>query len=113
MRVKIKSQPTKDLMVPEPSYTVYAVSWTESEAGWGCRGDGWSVHKDAAEVKKYQKEYWDRQPKNYVPTEYSRPDTEEGKLIKVSKELYDLVHRQGTVRLWENNPDFENYKTKK
>lgn len=113
MSKKTKSKPTKDLIDPEPSYTAYAVSWTESEAGWGCRSDGWSVHKDETEVKKYQKEYWDTQPKNYVPDEYSRPDSEEGKLIKVSKELYDIVRQKGSVRLWENKPNFETYQVKK
>lgn len=113
MRGKLKSQPTKDLSVPESAYSAYVVSWTESEAGWGCRGDGWSVHKDEAEVTKYQKDYWDTQPKNYVPSEYSRPDSEKGKLIKVSKELYEYVNRNGSIRLWENNPDFATYQIKK
>lgn len=112
MSNKTKSKPTKDVSIPAPAYTAYAVSWTESEAGWGCRGDGWSIHKDEAEVSKYQQEYWARQPKE-TPHEYSRPDSEKCQLIKVSEALYKQVHKNGSVRIWENNPNFETYEFKK
>jgi hypothetical protein len=46
--------------------------WEESEAGWGCRPDGWTVHRTEADRVAFVKEYWDRQPKGPAPDEYTR-----------------------------------------
>lgn len=48
--------------------------WEESEAGWGTRPDGWTVHKDLADHKAFVKEYWDKMPKGPAPPEYTRTD---------------------------------------
>lgn len=52
---------------------VVVQSWTESEAGWGMRPDGVSVHRSDAARRAYIYE----ETKNYtgpVPHEYSFPD---------------------------------------
>jgi len=48
--------------------------WEESEAGWGARPDGFTVHKNAEDQKAFIKEYWDKQPAGPTPAEYTRPD---------------------------------------
>ena len=48
--------------------------WEESEAGWGCRPDGFTVHKDEADQKAFIKAYWAKQPAGPAPAEYTRPD---------------------------------------
>lgn len=52
--------------------TVWCQVWEESERGWGCRPDGFSLHATREDVDKYIKEYWTGMPKE-VPDEYSRP----------------------------------------
>ena len=52
--------------------TVWCQLWEESEKGWGVRPDGYSLHSNQEDVKKYIKEYWDGMPKQ-TPDEYSRP----------------------------------------
>lgn len=46
--------------------------WEESEAGWGCRPDGWTVHESEADRVAFVKEYWARQPAGPTPSEYTR-----------------------------------------
>lgn len=52
--------------------TVVCQLWEESEAGWGCRPDGWTVHETEVDRLAFVKEYQVRQPKK-VPSEYTRP----------------------------------------
>jgi len=53
--------------------TIYFQYWTESEAGWGQRPDGFILHLSLEDHKKFLDDYWDKMPKN-VPCEYSYPD---------------------------------------
>lgn len=46
--------------------------WEESERGWGCRPDGFSLHRTEADRKAFVEAYWARMP-NRAPSEYSRP----------------------------------------
>lgn len=65
--------------------------WEESERGWGCRPDGFSLHLTDEDRLKYIKEYWDRQPDGPAPDEYSRPlgwPMSKGFNVKVTKEVY-------------------------
>ena len=55
-----------------PNTCVYRVDWTEHERGWGCRPDGYSLHRSRDDADKYIADYWDRMPKDHVPDEYSR-----------------------------------------
>jgi hypothetical protein len=45
--------------------------WEESERGWGCRPDGFSIHKNEIDRVNYIQTYNDSLPKE-VPDEYSR-----------------------------------------
>lgn len=49
--------------------------WEESEAGWGIRPDGYSLHLSYDGLGRFIKRYWHSMP-NYVPSEYSRPSGE-------------------------------------
>ena len=84
-------------------YIVIGQEWEESEAGWGCRADGWSFHKTEKHHEDYCKKYWAKMPDG-VQDEYSR---EFGPIrhVEVSKALYDKVHKDGDIRLWMNNVD--------
>jgi hypothetical protein len=59
-------------------YTVVCDYWTESEAGWGQRPDGCSLHLSEADHKAYVEDHWaqerKRNPSGEVPHEYDRPD---------------------------------------
>lgn len=87
----------------EKTHVAYAVTWTESEAGWGCRPDGASLHLTQDDVQKYIKKYWDGMP-DKVPHEYSRPDSSRGKLVKVSSKLHKQIKesKRHGVRLWQH-----------
>jgi hypothetical protein len=56
--------------------------WQESEAGWGVRPDGYSIHLDMADQKKFVADFWREQHEFFVewglregevPDEYTRP----------------------------------------
>jgi hypothetical protein len=68
---------------------VYRQDWLESEAGWGARPDGYSLHADEADRDAFVKEYWDRMP-NEVPDEYSRPHGD-GYTVEVDEVMYKAV----------------------
>lgn len=77
-----------------------AVRWTESEAGWGQRPDGFTVHRDEAEVKRYIDAYWAaekaRNTSGITPSDYSFAETG-FYMIGVSRSLFDAVQENGTV----------------
>jgi hypothetical protein len=74
--------------------------WTESEAGWGTRPDGYTVHRDEETAAKNVAGYWakekERNPSGRVPAEYTRP-SETSAMVEVSQALYDEVMEKGTV----------------
>lgn len=90
--------------IPSPEFTVWGISWTEYESGWGCRPDGWSLHRSQDALKQYLIDYRKSLSKE-VPHEYSAPDSEDGKLIVVSEELYKSIHKKTNMRMWQNNPE--------
>lgn len=65
---------------------VFLDTWTESEAGWGYRPDGVSLHKTELDYEFYINAYWKGMPV-VIPHEYSRPD-DNLKPVEVSDELY-------------------------
>ena len=79
---------------------VWVQKWEESEAGWGTRPDGYTLHLEHADINLFlramreREEEWakkNNKPANYVPPEYSRP---EGKpyITEVSNgELVDKI----------------------
>jgi O-acetyl-ADP-ribose deacetylase (regulator of RNase III) len=64
-------------------------TWTESEAGWGQRPDGASLHLNKGDYTKYVDEYWKTMP-DEVPNEYSRPN-DNPSVVKVSYDLYKKI----------------------
>lgn len=54
----------------------FAIAWTETEAGWGQRPDGFSLHRTPEEAKAFVKKYWDGMPDGPAPSEYSFPEGE-------------------------------------
>ena len=70
-------------------FHVLCQKWEESERGWGCRPDGYSLHLNEADCKRYIKEYWDKMP-NEAPDEYSRPDGTPY-WCEVDKKTYDEI----------------------
>lgn len=77
-------------------------TWTESEAGFGQRPDGVSIHLTKEDCENYVKKYWETMSDN-VPDEYSRPD---GNLnvIKVTDELYEDIKKSDYgIRIWNHN----------
>lgn len=51
---------------------IWKVDWTESEAGWGQRPDGHTLHFSKEMADAYIKAHWDGMPAT-VPSCYSRP----------------------------------------
>lgn len=87
---------------------LYAIVWEESERNWGTRPDGYSFHRSQSEATEFINEYQSKLPRE-VPDEYSRPLSENARLIEVSESLYDYVTEFGSVWLVPNNDNA--YKT--
>lgn len=80
---------------------LYLQYWEESERGWGIRPDGCSLHIDDISHKSYISEIYEGRDKNNIPNEYDRTV---GELItvKVKKDLYEMVVKDKTFRLSQN-----------
>lgn len=79
-------------------YMLLCQKWEESEAGWGTRPDGYSLHLSDEDRRAFIQAYWDRMPAE-VPEEYSRPDgtaywfeatAEQYKEVKASSEKFGV-----------------------
>ena len=81
--------------------SIYAVEWEESERGWGCRPDGYSLHSSLEKAQKYIHDHYSTHT-GAVPDEYSRA-VGSPHLVEVSPSLYLAVMQKGNVRLWENS----------
>jgi len=58
------------------SYEVWIQKWDESEAGWGVRPDGYTIHRRREDIDAFLKAMRDREYERYkgaTPPEYSRP----------------------------------------
>ena len=93
---------------------VYVLEWTESEAGWGCRPDGISVHFSREAVQQYVDDHWARMKEMYgnkTPHEYSRADAKDAYPAKLCREHCDerilmQVMKEESFRDWRNNPKY-------
>jgi hypothetical protein len=73
--------------------------WLESERGWGCRPDGYSLHRNSDDLAQFVREYWARMP-NSVPDEYSRPCGDPA-IVSVDVDVYDrVVNSKNGVRYY-------------
>ena len=81
--------------------TVFLVTWTESERGWGTRPDGCTIHASKEDYDKYVKSYWARMPKE-TPDEYSRPDNNINE-VDVSDAIYEKMVNEGEngLAIWQ------------
>lgn len=80
--------------------TAYLDTWTESEAGWGQKSDGCSIHLSKEDYEKYVKAYWDSMPDS-VPECYERPDKNLREVV-VSESLFKKINNHPTgIRLWQ------------
>lgn len=76
-------------------------TWTESEAGWGQKPDGCSIHLTREDYKKYVEHYWSKMPAA-TPDVYERPDNSLREIV-VSDELFKkLEESNGGFRLWQS-----------
>ena len=75
-------------------------TWTESERGWGCRPDGFSLHASVEDMEQFNKEYWDRQPKGPAPDEYSRPDENPTEVSVGLKTFKEVKASKNGIRSW-------------
>ncbi len=87
--------------VQQETASLWLMQWEESEAGWGCRPDGYSVHASAAAAKAYVDAYWHRMPSK-VPEEYSRPSSDAVEVrLPANHPMLDLVS-QGCQRIFRH-----------
>lgn len=91
-------------------------AWLESEAGWGCRPDGYSIHLNAEDCKHYIEAYWERMPgrdpAGKPPHEYSRPEGEPA-WCEVSDELFEQVKQsKNGIRLWSHDGEIVREKSR-
>lgn len=77
--------------------TVVVQKWEESELGWGCRPDGYSIHVSEEALAKYVHDYWESMP-NTPPSEYSRPDGTPYSASISEEEYHKLVETGGSLR---------------
>lgn len=55
-----------------PKCEVIVLEWEQSEAGWGLRPDGFSIHRSPANCKVYVEDFWRSLP-DVRPLKHSRP----------------------------------------
>lgn len=87
---------------------VYLETWTESEAGWGTRPDGVTLHLSKEDYHKYVDDYWEREkeynPSGVTPNEYTRQDNNL-KMVMISENLYETLTQNKDnfgLRLWQD-----------
>lgn len=78
-------------------------TWTESEAGWGQRPDGYSIHLSKEDYKKFVENHWKFLKELYgesTPHEYDRPDNNL-EVVKVSYKFFKKIEKSKFgIRLW-------------
>lgn len=89
------------------NFKVYAVFWEESEAGWGCRPDGVTVHVTKALAEEYiNKVHADYLKKygNVTPGCYSRVSCGP-KEVTVTRSVYKACNEKNVVSLNVNTEE--------
>lgn len=100
-----------------PSKTVIVQEWEESEAGWGCRPDGVSVHLTLEDAKIYSDEFAKKQHKASVaagikgtPSEYTRISGKPYEKTVLYK-IYKLVEKSKNGVMFNKLSELEGKKT--
>lgn len=79
--------PTVDTVLSNAGYNkVVCLLWEESERGWGCRPDGYSLHHTPSDMEAYIRQY-NASRQKAVPDEYDRPCSSHY-FVYVSDEAY-------------------------
>ena len=78
---------------------LWLLQWEESEAGWGTRPDGYSVHADPDAARAYVAAYWARMPER-PPAEYERPSSDLAEVRVGADHPAAVALREGRNRLW-------------
>lgn len=75
---------------------ILVLEWLESEAGWGQRPDGCTIHLSEEDMKKFVKEYWAKMPDRSqgVPECYSRPCDDKGEWCECDDVIYRTLQLQ-------------------
>lgn len=90
---------------------VVMITWIESEAGFGQRNDGCSLHADDVMAAIYIKDHWNLESEqnqaNEVPEVYSRPASEIGRLVEISGGILRTFRasvslKKSGIMLWED-----------
>lgn len=91
-----------DLEGKVSGYAVWRQDWDESEAGWGIRPDGYSLHLTNEQAKAYVAAYWreekERNPSGAVPHEYSRECGDPYKVLVDKKTYEEIKASKGGIR---------------
>lgn len=88
---------------------VICQAWTEHEAGWGSRPDGYTLHLTEEHRKEFTDDYLKRQddlsPGSGTPAEYSVPETPFIADVDdiVFKKLKDNFETQGVKGMWSTD----------
>lgn len=92
----------------EKVFPVVVQEWEESEAGWGTRPDGYSVHTSVENAEKFIKDFWNKEKTGYpsgkVPYEYSRP-VGTPFLRDTNEDFYNKVKNCGFYGFWIRSLD--------
>lgn len=87
-------------------HPIVVQEWEESEAGWGCRPDGASLHLTEADREAYIKAYWDaekkRNPGGAAPHEYSRASGSPFIMDVDTKTFNKIKKSKNGMMLWES-----------
>lgn len=77
-------------------------TWTESEADWGTRPDGVSLHLTKEDYESFTKEYWNDNGGGSTPAEYSREDGRT-QVVNVTDDVYkEIEETKNGLRLIQN-----------
>lgn len=76
-------------------------TWTESEAGWGQKSDGCSIHLTREDFKKYIDTFWKSMPEK-TPSIYERPDSNLRDIIISDKLFKKIKKSKNGIRFWQS-----------
>jgi len=82
-------------------HQVICQKWEESERGWGVRPDGYSLHLNDIDAKRYLDAYWADMP-DKAPVEYERPAGSSYKCIIDDETYQRLSASNGGIRIYSN-----------
>lgn len=80
----------------------HLLKWEESEASWGCRPDGVSLHLSLAHAKAYLQSFYAQRKGSPTPSCYHQPECAQPQAVEVDQSLYDeVVAAGGNLRAYD------------